>query len=105
MSIEQLQQLPEYATNPFVARMFELFDTDGDGVVTLDEFAAAIKTFSGQARCTVIHSLELPQLQRFSFPSRAFSLSARLALAATLQPQQQTGHPAACCPFACAATL
>lgn len=50
VTIEQLQELPEYSTNPFVARMFETFDTNDDGTVSMQEFAAALKTFSNKVR-------------------------------------------------------
>lgn len=38
-----LQQLPELAGNPFIPRIFQLFDANGDGIVTLDEFTRGVE--------------------------------------------------------------
>jgi serine/threonine-protein phosphatase 2B regulatory subunit len=36
----------ELGANPFTPRIFQLFDTDGDGLLDLDEFTRAITQFS-----------------------------------------------------------
>lgn len=43
ITIRQLTSLPQFANNPFVGRIFELYDIDGDGVLKQDEFLLALQ--------------------------------------------------------------
>lgn len=43
--MNQFELLPELAGNPFLPRLFEMFDADQDGKISLSEFNAAIEFF------------------------------------------------------------
>lgn len=43
--ITRFQGLMELAANPFITRIFELFDEDHDGSITLEEFTKALEYF------------------------------------------------------------
>eukprot|EP01024_Parvocaulis_polyphysoides_P045754 TRINITY_DN42881_c0_g1_i1.p2 TRINITY_DN42881_c0_g1~~TRINITY_DN42881_c0_g1_i1.p2 ORF type:complete len:132 (-),score=22.44 TRINITY_DN42881_c0_g1_i1:238-633(-) len=46
MSLQTLQLLPELGNNPFIPRLFKMFDSDGDGKIDVQEFTAAIEHFA-----------------------------------------------------------
>lgn len=43
ITIRQLTSLPQFANNPFVGRIFELYDGDADGVLKQEEFLLALQ--------------------------------------------------------------
>lgn len=45
VSIAEFQQIPELGCNPFIPRIFQLFDKNGDNTLSLDEFTAAVTYF------------------------------------------------------------
>lgn len=45
ISVNQFELLPELAGNPFLPRLFEMFDADQDGKLSLPEFNSAIDFF------------------------------------------------------------
>jgi hypothetical protein len=58
LSAAQFELIPELAGNPFLPRLFELFDHDQDGFVNQDEFNHAVdyclraQTPEDRMRCT-----------------------------------------------------
>lgn len=45
LSVSQFELIPELAGNPFLPRLFEMFDGDKDGRITIHEFNNAIEFF------------------------------------------------------------
>jgi hypothetical protein len=45
LSAQQFETVPELAGNPFLPRLFQMFDHDQDNKLTQEEFNAAIETF------------------------------------------------------------
>uniref|UniRef100_A0A7R9V8B7 EF-hand domain-containing protein n=1 Tax=Chlamydomonas euryale TaxID=1486919 RepID=A0A7R9V8B7_9CHLO len=45
VSISQIQSMVELGANPFIPRIFQMFDLNKDGMITLDEFTKAIEMF------------------------------------------------------------
>ena len=43
VALTEFQALPEMAGNPFSPRIFQLFDQDGDGFISFDDFALAME--------------------------------------------------------------
>lgn len=46
LSVEEFMSLPELQQNPLVARVIEIFDTDGNGEVDFKEFIEGMSQFS-----------------------------------------------------------
>ncbi|XP_034446558.1 calcineurin subunit B type 1b [Hippoglossus hippoglossus] len=46
LSVEKFMSLPELQQNPLVQRVIDIFDTDGDGEVDLEEFIEGVSQFS-----------------------------------------------------------
>jgi serine/threonine-protein phosphatase 2B regulatory subunit len=45
VSIGQIQGMVELGANPFIPRMFQMFDKDKDGLLSLEEFTQALELF------------------------------------------------------------
>ena len=45
VALTDFQSVPELAGNPFIMRIFELFDADHDGCLNFEEFIWAVESF------------------------------------------------------------
>ena len=45
VALTDFQSVPELAGNPFIMRIFELFDADHDGCLNFEEFIRAVESF------------------------------------------------------------
>ena len=45
VTLTDFQSVPELAGNPFIMRIFELFDADQDGCLNFEEFIRAVESF------------------------------------------------------------
>ena len=45
MALTDFQSVPELAGNPFIMRIFQLFDADQDGCLNFEEFIRAVESF------------------------------------------------------------
>jgi hypothetical protein len=45
LNVQQFETIPELAGNPFLSRLFQMFDTDRDNKLTQEEFNSAIDYF------------------------------------------------------------
>ena len=45
MALTDFQSVPELAGNPFIMRIFQLFDADQDGCLNFGEFIRAVESF------------------------------------------------------------
>ena len=45
VALTDFQSVPELAGNPFILRIFELFDADHDGCLNFEEFIRAVESF------------------------------------------------------------
>ena len=45
VALADFQSVPELAGNPFIMRIFELFDADHDGCLNFEEFIRAVESF------------------------------------------------------------
>ena len=44
-ALTDFQSVPELAGNPFIMRIFQLFDADQDGCLNFEEFIRAVESF------------------------------------------------------------
>lgn len=44
-SLADFQLLPELCMNPFIPRIFQIYDTDRDGYISFDDFTRAVQDF------------------------------------------------------------
>lgn len=70
MALADFQSVPELAGNPFIKRIFQLFDADQDGCLNFEEFIRAVESFgrlySSEDKCMCEWLSQVLQHQLFN---------------------------------------